>query len=174
MDIKKGSLLVGVVLVGLGVLLLFIFVFPILTRQRIRVFDASQERKVGGVFGENIAKTSIEAISSNPGSFMGKIVILEDEVGEVVGNRILTLEAPGISPDNNLLVVTRYDLINQYGSHMYSNFDRLRVTGMVSRFSRSELERDLGIDFGTRADVFEGRVYVLADEITLVTNTQSN
>lgn len=167
---RKGISTATWVLIGVVVLMLVIFGVPNLTNESGDVLgteDALNElnqqgQKVGEDLrnlGEDVAEevpnvdmedressNVIEDINNNPQNYVGQEVTVTAEVEEIRDNNVLTLEGPGLEPDQDLIVVSSQGFLDANNRPIYSDEDVLTVTGTVQMLNVPDIESTLGVD----------------------------
>jgi hypothetical protein len=167
---RKGVSTATWVLIGVVVLMLVIFGVPNLTNENGDVLgtqDAVEElNRQGQELGDDLGNVGeegaeevpdinvedkdsssvIEDVNLNPQNYVGREVTVTAEIEEIMGNNVLTLEGPGLEPDQDLIIVSSQGFMDQNNQPVYSDEDILTVTGTVQMLNVANVESALGID----------------------------
>lgn len=111
--------------------------------------------------------TDIEEIEEEPGRHFGKSVKVVGEIDDVYGQRAFELEGLDLIFEDEVLVLTKSPIA--LGNESLQEDQMVRVHGTVKKFSKTELESELGWKLdGEVNDEWEGKPVIVADAIDAV------
>lgn len=108
---------------------------------------------------------TVKEVDDHPDRYVGKRVTLTGEVDDVYSNQAFELEGHGWIFDQEVLVLTRTPV--RLGTSKLSDDLEVRVSGIVRKMSRAEIEREIG--WNVDADLenrWRDKTVVIADDIS--------
>jgi hypothetical protein len=111
---------------------------------------------------------SVERITDRPQEYIGDRVRLAGKVGQLYGNRALTILDEDPVQKEELLVVTRGPLPRLLGEepNTLKPGDELLVSGVIRAGNVAEIEKELGIDLDPKLESrFRGKPILVASEV---------
>lgn len=111
----------------------------------------------------------VAQIIENPQNYYGDTVTITGKVGDILGSRAFTLNAPGLT-GTNLLIISKTPIEPIGGSgtdmSMYQPNDHVQIKGHVEYFSIQNVERELNTDLVNSVYLpWEGRPVIVADTV---------
>ncbi len=99
--------------------------------------SADEVDTIGGV-----PTIEVDELAEQPDHYLNKKVSIMGEAGTILSNRAFVLEELSLFFEDKLLVLARSDI--QLGDRPIADDDMLRVEGIVYRYDRAALEKELG------------------------------
>ncbi len=102
--------------------------------------------------------TTVNAIADEPSRFVGRIVTVSGEVGDILGPRWFTVGGDEFGGEEVLVLgrSTLPGLVSTLADSGRVTNDIVQVTGMVRTFEEDALEREIGGGLDLDGDVFDG------------------
>ncbi len=122
--------------------------------------------------GQNV---SIEEVTKDPESFVGRVVSVRGLVIQTIGTRGITVENSA-KDTGELLVISRESLMgvgSGTGKGTYDENEGIRASGVVRIFNIEQLESEVGFPLNEDAyKGYEGKPVIIADSINPLQNVE--